>query len=191
VTNLHDHGYTQRGATLIVALVMLVLMTMLALGAISISTGNLKVVGNMQYQQEATSAAQSAINQILSKGTYLTDPTTAPTSITANVNGHDYPVTLTPPCLKSVTVLTIQELEDLPAADKKTCKSTDNVTNSGIFGQNPGAALSDCARVVWQVAAAVNDTTTNARVSLVEGAIIKMDRVVADAYKTDDTKRCP
>jgi Tfp pilus assembly protein PilX len=60
----------ERGVTLIVTLIMLVVMMLLAVAAINMSTTNLKVVGNMQLQQEATSAAQAAINQVLSKGTY-------------------------------------------------------------------------------------------------------------------------
>jgi len=56
----------QRGATLIVALVMLVMMTMLAVSAITLSTVNLRIVGNMQAQRSMDAAAQDAIEQIMS-----------------------------------------------------------------------------------------------------------------------------
>jgi Tfp pilus assembly protein PilX len=169
----------QRGVTLVVALVMLVLMTLLALAAINISTGNLKIVGNMQYQQEATSAAQSAINQVLSKGTYLSNPSTAPTSITVNVNGGNYAVTLAPPCLKSSVAIKVSELSLTNKEDVKCISSGSPVNDQ-----------SDCARVTWQVAATVNDPGTKAKVELTEGVSMRMDRILADAYKTDSGKRC-
>ncbi|OGB24145.1 MAG: hypothetical protein A3I66_11080 [Burkholderiales bacterium RIFCSPLOWO2_02_FULL_57_36] len=173
------HYATQRGATLIVALVMLVLMTLLALSAISISTGNLKVVGNMQYQQEAMTAAQSAINQVLSKGTYLSAPSTAPTALNVNVNGGVYPVTLAPPCLKSSVSILVSELSLASVEDNKCVSSGSPVNNQ-----------SDCARVTWQVAASVNDPATKAKANLVQGVTMRMDRVIAEAYKSDSTKRC-
>jgi Tfp pilus assembly protein PilX len=172
--------HSQRGVTLIVALVMLVLMTLLALAAINLSTGNLKIVGNMQYQQEATSAAQSAINQVLSKGSYLSNPTTAPTSITVNVNGGAYTVAMTPPCLLSSIAIKVSELSLTNREDVK-CISSGSPVNE----------QSDCARVTWQVKATVNDAGTKAKVELVEGATMRMDRILADAYKSDSTKRCP
>ena len=59
-------GNNQHGATLIVALVMLVMMTMLAVSAITLSTVNLRIVGNMQAQKSVDAAAQDAIEQIMS-----------------------------------------------------------------------------------------------------------------------------
>jgi len=179
-TRIHmRHRAKQAGATLIMALIMLVLMTLLALSAINMSTGNLKVVGNMQYQQEATAAAQSAINQILSKGTYLSSPSTAPTSINVSVNGGTYAVAIAPPCLKSSVSILKSELSLSNPEDAK-CVSSGNPENN----------QSDCARVTWQVTATVNDAITNAKVELVQGATMRMDRVIAEAYKTDSTKRC-
>lgn len=180
----------QHGATLIVALVMLVLMTLLAVSAINLSTGNLKLIGNMQYQQEATSAAQAAINQVLSSAGYLTQPANTPSQITVNVNGHDYTVQLTRPCLKSAAVITVADLSALPPAEAARCRTTSAVTNSGLLGQNPGGMPSDCSRVVWELKANVEDPDTNARAELVEAASMKMDRILADAYKNDPAMRC-
>lgn len=180
----------QRGATLVVALVMLVLMTLLAVSAINLSTGNLKMIGNMQYQQEATSAAQVAINQVLSRAEYFTKPSTTPGQIMVSVNGQPYTVQVTKPCLRSAAIITIKELSSLPPAEALRCRTSSAVTNSGILGQNPGGMPSDCSRVVWEIRATASDPDTNARAELVEGATIKMDRVLADAYKNDSTMRC-
>ena len=183
----------QRGATLLVGMVMLVLLTLLALSAINSSTVNLKVVGNMQYQAEAKSAAQAGLNTIMSKGSYFSDPGTAPTSITVDTTGDgnaDYTVAITPPCILSTTSIPVSQLS-VSSANDLLCLSSSTLKNAGIMGQNTGAALSDCARVTWQVTAAVNDTITNANVQLVEAANQRMDRILADAYKAQASKRCP
>ncbi len=182
----------QRGATLLVGMVMLVLLTLLALSAINSSTVNLKVVGNMQYQQEAMGAAQAALNTVMSKGSYFSSPGTAPTSQNVDVTGDctaDYTVALTQPCILATTSIPISQLSVANANDI-LCLSSSTLKNAGLMGQNTGAALSDCARVTWRVTASVNDPNTHANVQLVEAANQRMDRILADAYKADATKRC-
>jgi hypothetical protein len=56
----------QRGATLVVGLIMLVLVTLMVTSAFMMSTGNLKAVGNMQFRNEAVAAANRAIELVLS-----------------------------------------------------------------------------------------------------------------------------
>jgi Tfp pilus assembly protein PilX len=173
-------GSRQRGATLIVALVMLTLMTLMTLSAISVSTGNFKIISNAQYQNEAIGAAQSAINQVMSKGTYLSEPTTAPTSLTVDINGNDYTVTLTQPCLRSSLTLTSMTSSD---SDYSTCKDSDKYT--------PGVPVGiQCAQVIWQVTATVNDATTKAKVQLVQGVTLRMDKTLANLIKATPANVC-
>ena len=182
----------QRGTTLLIGLIMLVLLTLIGVSSINSSTSNLKVVGNMQYQQEVLGAAQASINKVLSKGSYFSDPSTAPTSDTVDVTGDgaaDYTVALTPPCIVATKDILVSELS-LTNADDLLCLSSATLKNAGVMGQHTGAAVSDCAWVTWRVSASVNDTSTKAKVSLVEAAKQKMDRILADAYKSDATKRC-
>jgi len=56
----------QRGATLVVGLIMLVLITLLVTSAFTLSASNLKSVGNMQTRDEAIAAGNKAIEQVLS-----------------------------------------------------------------------------------------------------------------------------
>jgi Tfp pilus assembly protein PilX len=56
----------QRGATLIVALIMLVALAMLSLWSFNSGTMNLRVVGNSQARQEVVAAAQAATEMTLS-----------------------------------------------------------------------------------------------------------------------------
>lgn len=53
----------QRGVTLVIGLIMLVLITLVITTAFSLSTTNLKSVGNMQVRDEAIAAANIAIEQ--------------------------------------------------------------------------------------------------------------------------------
>jgi len=51
----------QRGVTLVIGLIMLVLLTLIVTTAFSLSTTNLRSVGNMQIRDEAIAAANLAI----------------------------------------------------------------------------------------------------------------------------------
>jgi Tfp pilus assembly protein PilX len=72
----------ERGATLLVVLVMLVVITLFAVSAINISNVNMKIVGNMQHRLMAEAAAQSAIETALNSATYYYNPS-APITVTA------------------------------------------------------------------------------------------------------------
>lgn len=184
--------HPQRGATLVVGLIMLVLLTLLGISAVNTSSSYFKVIGNMQYQAEASAAVQSAMNQVLSHGNYFTDPTTAPSSIGVDINGDansDYTVTIVRPCLLSAITITISELSPENSDDLK-CLGSAVGRNTGVMGQNTGAAASDCSRVTWRVTATVSDPLTRATAQLTEGASVRMDRTLADAYKNDAAHRC-
>lgn len=61
---------SQRGATLIVALIVLVLITLLVVNAYTISSSNLKAVGNMQSRDETMAAANQALEKVVSSPFY-------------------------------------------------------------------------------------------------------------------------
>ena len=56
----------QRGVTLIIGLIMLVLITLMVTTAFMLSNTNLKAVGNMQFRDEAIAAANVATEDVLS-----------------------------------------------------------------------------------------------------------------------------
>ena len=57
---------TERGAALVVGLIMLVLITLMLITALNLSTTNFRSVGNMQFREEAIAAANKAIEQVIS-----------------------------------------------------------------------------------------------------------------------------
>jgi Tfp pilus assembly protein PilX len=87
------------GATLLVSLIMLVVLTLFVVSAIGMSNVNLKIVGNAQSQRTLENNAQQAIEQLLSTGSAFT---ITPSGQTVSVNGTDVTV-YAPACAKSVT----------------------------------------------------------------------------------------
>ena len=56
----------QCGATLLISLIMLVVLTLFAVTGFNLSSVNLKIAGNYQQQKAMEAAAQEAIEQVLS-----------------------------------------------------------------------------------------------------------------------------
>ena len=71
----------EKGAALIVGLIMLVLITLMLITALNLGTTNFRAVANMQYRAEAVAAANKAIEQVMS-----TPFTAAPAAETVNVD---------------------------------------------------------------------------------------------------------
>lgn len=145
----------ERGSTLLVGMIMLVLLTLIAVSAIESTTSSVQMVGNAQFREEATAAAQQAIENTISSTAFtIVDP--APQSIDVNNDGvSDYTVTFS------------------PAPSCSRYKAVDTATESGIpnacYG-SPGTTY--CYRTTWDVTAAVNDIKTGAKVTLHQGVKI-------------------
>lgn len=92
----------QRGVTLVIGLIFLLVMSLLAVSAIRLSSVNLRIAGNVQTHAEAMSAAQQAIEQVMSSSSNFYTPLTART-ITVDVDNNgvsDYSVAVAAPvCL--------------------------------------------------------------------------------------------
>jgi hypothetical protein len=152
----------QRGATLIVGLIMLVLITLMMVSAFMMSSTNLKAVGNMQFRDEAIAAANVAIERIVS-----TDFTLSPiaSTQTVTIGGAVYTVAVaTPVCIKSIGI-TLLPVTD---PDYSTC----------ISGE--GTIL--CYDTVWEVEATVSPTgaaATTGAVATVKQGIGKRVNVTA------------
>ena len=63
----------ERGAALIIGLVLLVILTLLAVAGMNTATLELQMAGNEQYQQRAFEAAETAIEQAIETGSYNTN----------------------------------------------------------------------------------------------------------------------
>ena len=92
----------QRGATLVVSLIMLVLISLLVTGAFTMSSTNLKAVGNMQSRNEAIAAGNKAIEQVVSSP-FTDAPAAELIDVDIDNNGAtDYQVNFaTPTCVSA------------------------------------------------------------------------------------------
>ena len=92
----------QQGATLVVALIMLALITLLVVNAFTLSSSNLKAVGNLQARSEALAAANQAIERAI-VGSFYTATTTQEWKLDINKDGtNDFTVvTSVPSCIRT------------------------------------------------------------------------------------------
>jgi hypothetical protein len=180
----------QRGATLIVALILLVALAMLSVWSFNTSTTNLRVVGNSQARQEVVAAAQGAIEQTISSPLFTQQPAevaAAAIPIDVDGDGHaDYQARLTPPpsCYR-VRVLKVNELDPSSASDRACLGSSTN-PGSGIetVGSAPPTGDSLCADSEWNLRAVVDDARTNSTGAVNQGIAVR-------ALTTDTANSCP
>ena len=143
----------QRGATLVVSLILLTLMTLMVTTAFTLTTSNLKSVSNMRFRNEAIAAANIAIEQKI--GSLCPSPcTTAPAADSINVdinrdNTTDYTVTINSP----------------------TCVKASLSTNGSRSSVSLGSGMSsgDYWNTVWDIDATVIDPLSGASIKIRSG----------------------
>ncbi len=131
----------QHGATLITALVMLVVLTLLAVSGIRSSSTNLRIAGNMQEQAEAVAAAQQVIERVLSDGNFTASLAAAAAAVTANnitvrITNKDYPATVSINC---VATQPLSAPLDASNDNDKLCFSTSTATPGPYYAGAPAA----------------------------------------------------
>ena len=170
----------QRGAALIVSLIMLLLITILAVTAFRLGKSNLQIIGNIQQRDQAIDAAQLAIDQTISSVQFTLTPANAvpnpcngaPNTVCAAAtggSGSDIDVTVTPSC---------DSIQPIPV----TALNFSNPNDAGcLVGANQnfgvsGAASNDsmCSNSVWNIHAAATDTVTGATATVDEGAGVRV-----------------
>ncbi len=144
----------QRGATLITALVMLVVLTLLVVSAIRSSSINLRIVGNMQIQQETIHAAQQATDTYISND-FTQNPVAS--SVPVTINGLAYTGMIQQPvCLGTRTLA----VNDPMATD--ACRKGNNYDPNDT-------RPTDCAAQQWDVATIVTDSVSGAKTTVHQG----------------------
>jgi len=173
----------QQGITLVTALIMLLLLTMLALASVNLGNSNLQVVGNMQRRDQALAAAHAVLEETISTakftttpGAALANPCGAPNERCVDTDGDgktDVKVTLTPPpaCLK------VQPIKntDLDMSNAEDAGCSDGAAQAyGVAGANDGN--SSCDNSVWDVTAVATDTATQTSVKVVQGVSVRVGK---------------
>ncbi len=170
----------QRGATLLVSLIILVLMTLLGVSSFLLGKSNLQTVGNMQQRNEAMAAAQETIEETVSKTQFFETPANAvPNGCAANtkcvdVNNDgktDVTVTLaTPKCTQAKVVL--NSALNFESEEDQGC--TVSPTQNQFGQKNVATGNSICADSIWELSATAVDDVTEAEVTVTEGAGVRV-----------------
>lgn len=167
----------QRGVTLIVALVMLVVLTLLVISAIRSSNTNLRIAGNMQMQGEAAAAAQQAIEQILS-GNFTAPPTAITIQVDINNDGTpDYAAAVAQPSCTGSRAVANSAL-DMNNANDVPCFSSSTTSNTGMMfvsATSIATGQSWCFDQQWDVAASSTSSAGNgATAEIHQGAALRV-----------------
>ncbi|MEX1993019.1 MAG: hypothetical protein WD929_00035 [Steroidobacteraceae bacterium] len=171
----------QRGTTLVIALIMLVLLSLFAVSSLNTANTNLKVVGNMQSKSEALNASQDAIEKVLSTTQFISNPANAvpdpcgtANTLCTDVTGDgiaDFTTTLTPqPACVAVRPIKNQDLV-LSNPEDLGCSSGQQ-QQFGVAGAVTGDSL--CANSIWEIRAVTTAATSGATAAATQGVGVRI-----------------
>jgi len=155
--------HAQRGAALVVSLIMLVLITLMVITALNLGSSNFKAVSNTQFRDEAVASANVAIEDRLSS-TFNQAPVDAaghlPTTthdVDLNNDGtNDYSVQVTPLCISA---------------------SRDTSAQPSSVELPPEMTVPSTWNTVWDITAQVTNADTGAAVVIRSGARVQLTEV--------------
>ena len=168
----------QRGFTLVMTLIFLIIFMLFAISMVSSSMINTKVAANQQYRLEASTVAQQGIEQVMSQP-FIQVPITIITSVPVDVNGDttaDFTAQVAPPvCLDSKVIPNAS----LPLGD--VCKVPNN-PNGNLTLPGPAASTSPppvapsmCSATNWDIQSSVTDANNTAvAVTVHQGASVQV-----------------
>lgn len=140
----------QRGLTLVIALIFLVILTLFAVSGVNTGIVNLRTANNQQMMVEAEFAAQQQIEVVLNSVAPFESVAASPTTTNVDVNGdgyNDFTVVTQPPKCLSIQPAAGYSYEFAASAPKDT---------------------------VWEVVAAASDNVFGTSVTLRQGVKIRM-----------------
>jgi Tfp pilus assembly protein PilV len=168
---------SQKGVTLIVGLIMLMMITMLVVGAFTLSSTNLTAVGNMQVREEAVAAANHAIERLISS------PFTkalGKQSFTVDIDKNgidDYTVSIAVPvCSRAV--------------EASSGAVSGGATSPGASSQGSGleesgaSSASNIWNTDWDIDATVTDVASGSSIRVRQGVRVQLDQA-------DKESACP
>lgn len=167
VTRFIRRSGVQRGATLLISLIMLVVLTLFAITAIRTGNIGLKIVGNQQSQKLMEAAAAQAIEQVVSNlGNFDAIALIAPAAtaaqrvcVNANAAAGDPAAVIPPTACTSGTQVDVQPVR---------CVSAKRQTGGSLT--QPMSTYEN----TWEIIATVTDTLTGAKATYHQGVMIRM-----------------
>lgn len=153
---------SERGAALVVSLIMLVLITLLVITALNLGSANFRAVSNTQFRDEAVAAANAAIQSRLSTDDFATAPPLIPVPSEVDINNDgetDYTALVTVSCISA----SVAETADPSSASLP-----------------PAMSLASTWNTVWDIAARVTDPVSGASVVVHAGTRALLSQTAKD-----------
>lgn len=178
----------QSGATLLVAMIMLILITMLVINTVNLGSSSLQTVSNMQHRNQAISAAEETLQSAISDKRFFESPQTV---FTAPCNGSyntkcvdtngdgttDITVALSPaPTCVQAKVLTNAELQ-MSDPEEAGCATP---PAQETFGMAAPTNNSECAKSIWEIRALASDEVTQTTVAVTQGISVSVPKNAID-----------
>ena len=175
----------QRGLSLIVALIMLLIMTVTLMMLFKMSNTGTQIVGNMQFRNEALASAEGAIQEVLSTTRMFLSPNTLfLTACNGSFNSRcydinddgddDVQVDVAPPQCVQYTIIPNASL-NFAVPNQRICAVGES-QNFGVEGADSGNSL--CTNTLWEVRARAGDIAatgaTGASVTVVQGVGVQI-----------------
>lgn len=166
----------ERGMTLVVALVMLVVLTLLVVSAIRFSNVNLRISGNVQAETEAVAAATQAVEQTVKTMVASTNISAIASNpgLSVSTGGQTYTAVVKKPSCVFNKPVNNTDLDPSKPADQVCFEGGDQeklVTAGGGLTTVPTA----CKDQQWDVTASVNDSSVSgASVSVLQGVAVRV-----------------
>ena len=173
--------HSQRGATLGVTLILLVVATLLVVEGLRLSSSGVEVTTNAQRRMEAEAAAQRTVETAVGSALLTSSPTnvfvvpcgTANTlCYDANGDGSNdvtAVLTPTPTCVRVAPIP--QRTLDVARVNDQVCIAQQG-QSFGVAGALPGVSL--CANTVWEVRAVATDASTGASAAVTQGVATRV-----------------
>ncbi len=169
----------QKGATLVVSLIMLMLISLLAVSSFRLGKSDLQIVGNMQQRKQALSAAQQIIEQVISTTQFTATPTNVIqvpcnglNTACVDVNGDGVPdVQVSILVLCSAIQPILNSSLDFTNPNDAGCLVGAS-QDVGVVGTASGNSL--CSNSVWDTQATAKDVITNAQYVIDQGVSVRV-----------------
>lgn len=145
---MHHH---QRGATLVMGMIFLAILMLAVTASFTLSTNNLKAVGNMQSRAEAAAAIDRAVETLISSTAIFSRPVATTLAVDAYGN---VVIIEKPECIRSVALTT-----------ETSADSVSNIYQEGIVN----LAATDFVETYWDIHATATNGSTGARVETHQG----------------------
>ena len=193
--------HSQRGVTLVVGMIMLVLITLLVLAGFHLGRNNLDIVGNAQQRNDALGAAQQTIEAAVNSRLLTATPGSVfPTpcsgwpdnTLCYDVNGdgsNDVVVQLTPtPTCVRAQIIPLTQLS-FPPGDDQICR---NMVQQCHGQEGCSTGNSGCANSVWDIRALAQNLAPNGISPANQGPTAIVDQGIATRIGANDVETsCP